>query len=296
MHSRALVYGAALTTLFFAFTSDGGETAKLRLPPLSTSDSGRLPGKFVWADLVTDDVPTARKFYGRLFGWTFREMDKYTLAANDDRALCGLLQRARPEGSKASPRWIGYISVANISKVEKAVEQAGGRVLAAPHKYPDRGEQAVFADPQGAVFGVLKSSSGDPQDFLPDPGDWIWAELLSRDARQAGDFYRTVAGYQVAENTTSQRSADFVLVSDGYARGAILTIPEAHSEVRPNWLFFVRVSSVSESIAKAKELGGRVLIPPRPDLFDGRVAVIADPTGAAIGIMEWSHDEAKGGR
>jgi hypothetical protein len=33
------------------------------LPPLTTvPGSPRLPGKFVWADLVTDDVAAARKF------------------------------------------------------------------------------------------------------------------------------------------------------------------------------------------------------------------------------------------
>ena len=59
------------------------------LPPLTTvSGSPRLPGKFVWADLVTDDVPAARTFYGRLFGWTFRDVGKYTIAANDERPLC----------------------------------------------------------------------------------------------------------------------------------------------------------------------------------------------------------------
>jgi hypothetical protein len=34
----------------------------------------------------------------------------------------------------------------------------------------ERGEQAVFADAEGAVFGVIKSSSGDPEDFLAEPG------------------------------------------------------------------------------------------------------------------------------
>src|SRR5215471_18271613 len=51
-------------------------------PPLtSVSGNPRLPGKFVWADLVTDDVPAARKFYGSLFGWTFREIGNYSIAS-----------------------------------------------------------------------------------------------------------------------------------------------------------------------------------------------------------------------
>jgi len=37
--------------------------------------------------------------------------------------------------------------------------------------------------------------------------------------------------------------------------------------------------------------GGRVVMAPRPDLLDGNVAVIADPRGGVIGIVNW-HDEA----
>src|SRR5262245_42066832 len=57
------------------------------LPPLSTVPGGspRLPGKFVWADLVTDNVVTARQFYGRLFNWTFRDLGGYTIASNEER-------------------------------------------------------------------------------------------------------------------------------------------------------------------------------------------------------------------
>lgn len=267
------------------------------LPPLTTeSDASRLPGKFVWADLVTDDVAGARKFYGGLFGWTFNNVGDYTVAANDERPLCGMFQRQRPaDRPEARPRWFGYISVKNVSKAQRAVIDSGGKVLVAPHKMPKRGEQAVFIDPEGAVFGVVKSSSGDPQDFLADPGDWIWIELLSRDGRKAADFYRNVVGYQVLENSATTGKTNFVLASGGYARAVVRTVVKPEEAFRPTWLLFVRVKDVTASLALAKGLGGRVLLEPRADLFHGKVAVLADPTGAAIGIMEWDESQLKGG-
>jgi len=266
------------------------------LPPLTTvSGNPRLPGKFVWADLVTDDVLTARRFYAQLFGWTFWEMGNYSIALNDDRPLCGMFQRPKPKDREAQPRWFGYISVSSVEKAQRAVVKAGGRVLAAPQKMPKRGEQAVFADPEGAVFGVVKSSGGDPEDFLADPGDWIWIELISRDAKKAGEFYSAVAGYEIVENT-SQKKGDYVYVSEGYARAAALTIPQAQANVKPNWLLFVRVQNVRESLEKTKQLGGKVLLEPKPELFDGKVAVIADPTGAAVGLLEWQPGMKKGGQ
>src|SRR6188768_3436460 len=129
------------------FAANGRAAEKLVLPPLTTvSGSPRLPGKFVWADLVTDDVPAARNFYSQLFGWKFRDMGGYLIAANDGRPLCGMFQKSKPADPKAKPRWFGYISVANVDRVQKTVTKAGGKVLAAPQKMPKRGEQAVFAD------------------------------------------------------------------------------------------------------------------------------------------------------
>jgi len=267
------------------------------LPPLSTeAGATRLPGKFVWADLVTDDVATARKFYGALFGWTFTSTGDYTIAANDERPLCGMFQRERPaDRPEARPRWFGYISVPNVKRAQKAVINSGGKVLVAPRKMPNRGEQAVFSDPEGAAFGVVKSSSGDPQDFLAEPGDWIWIELLSRDGSKAADFYHNVVGYQVIENSATNRTNDFVLASGGYARAVVRTVVKPRETFRPTWLPFVRVQDVTASLALAQKLGGRVLLEPRADLFHGKVAVLADPTGAAIGIMEWDETQTKGG-
>lgn len=271
--------------------------AESPLPPLTTvPGSPRLPGKFVWADLVTDDVSAARKFYSQLFNWTFRDVGGYIIAANDERPLCGIFQRPRPAGRpEATPRWFGYISVGSVQKAQRAATEAGGRVLAAPRKVAGRGEQAVLADAEGALFGVIKSTAGDPPDFLADPGDWIWIQLLSRDAKKASDFYRTVAGYEVIENTTGRRLSDYVLASKGYARATVRTIP-AGKDQKPTWLPFVRVKSVGESVAQAKRLGGKVLIEPKPELIEGKAAVISDPTGAAIGLLEWSDALMKGGR
>jgi predicted enzyme related to lactoylglutathione lyase len=267
------------------------------LPPLTTvSGSPRLPGKFVWADLVTDDVRGASTFYARLFGWTFQEYGGYLIGANEERPLCGMFQRERPKDRSAEPRWFGYISVSSVPKASETVTKAGGRVLAEPKKMPKRGEQAVFADPEGAIFGVIKSSAGDPEDFMAYPGDWIWIQLLSRDAQKAAEFYRGIARYEVVENTASNRLSDYVLTSEGFARATVRTIPKAHPEVKPTWLPFVRVKNVGEAIRQARDLGAKTLIEPRSEVLDGKVAVIADPTGAAIGIMEWPEGLAKGGQ
>jgi uncharacterized protein len=283
---------ATMALVFWAAQSFAADAPTL--PPLTTvSGSPRLPGKFVWADLVTDDVAGARKFYGGMFGWSFQENGNYTIALNDQRPLAGMFQRPRPTDRPGQPRWFGYISVASVSKAQRAVTGAGGKVLAPPQKFPKRGEQAVFADAEGAVFGVVKSSSGDPEDFLADPGDWIWIQLLSHDGHKASEFYRAIGGYEIIENSTPGKLSDYVLSSKGYARATVRTIRTDNEKARPTWLPFVRVKNVGESVALAKQLGGRALIEPKPAILNGKAAVIADPAGAAIGILEWSEGVLK---
>jgi len=277
----------------FLFVALAGTAHAQKLPPIGNGK--RLPGKFVWADLVTYDLPAAAKFYKGLFDWNFTDYGGYVIVDNEERPIAGMFQKPRPADPAAKPRWFGYISVSNVEKAQSAVTKAGGRVLAPPRKFPGRGEQAVFADPEGALFGAVRSSSGDPQDFEADIGDWIWIQMWSRDALKSAQFYRSVAGYEIDENTSSARSNDYVLVSEKYARGTVLQLPPDYKDVRPTWLLFVRVKNVPETCAKVPELGGKVVIAPSPELFQNRVAVITDPTGAAVGLLEWSEDLLKGG-
>jgi uncharacterized protein len=146
------------------------------------------------------------------------------------------------------------------------------------------------------LFGVIKSSAGDPEDFLAEPGEWIWIQLLSRRGRAAAEFYRSVGGYDIIENSSPGRLSDYVLASMGFARATVRTIPQERDQVNPTWLPFVRVKHTSEAVAKARELGGTVLVEPKPEFLQGKVAVVSDPTGAAIGLLEWQEGLLKGGR
>lgn len=282
-HWRVILLAALIATppLAAADTRPAADLTKETVP--------RLPGKFIWAELVTDNVAVARAFYGPLLGWTFRSQGDYVLVSSNGRPLAGMLQRPRPANQpQATPRWFGYLSVTDVERAQQAVTRAGGRVVAAPHEVAARGRQAVFADPEGALFGVIHAKAGDPADTAAAPGGWIWLQLLSRDAQRAATFYHKVGGYQVSRNTADKRSSDFILSSGGIARATVRTLPSDKPAVQPTWLPYVRVLDLGKAVAHAKQLGGRVLVSPRPNLLHGKVAVIADPTGGALGLLEWN--------
>jgi hypothetical protein len=261
-------------------------------PLLANATAEQRPGKFVWIDLYTPDPSVARRFYGELFGWTFVELGDpatpYTLAYLDGEQVAGIVTRpgTQPEGRKS--RWVAYLSVPDVAQAADRVTQQGGKVLVSGRPVPDRGMMAVLADPDDAPFGVIHSSSGDPPDVLAPVGDWIWALYQSLNPTGAAAFYQQLADYEVVADDRFPNREVYLLAADGYARAVLSGIPAEQAErVRPDWLYFIRVADIDATLASATKLGAQILVAPRPDLLDGRMAAILDPTGAPVGLMEW---------
>lgn len=283
--------------LVYTLAAAGGSAillaAKLELPPISSPPSSEHhAGKVIWVDLVTPDLDAAEKFYGGLFGWTFREFSAgekdYAEASVNGAPVAGLFHRAVPAGQQRQPAWLTFFAVRDVGKAESVVKDKGGKVLSPPRTYAKRGRQAVFADPQGAVFAVLESSSGDPGDYLPGPGEWIWSSLITSDPNAGAAFYQSLFGYEVYEMATENH---LLLASDGYSRASANPLPA--DKLHSHWLNYVRVASVKDTAAKAVALGGRVLVEPRVDRHGGMIAIVADPSGAPFGLLEWSETETK---
>ena len=271
------------------------------LPALTDPASGEHHlGKVIWTDLVTPDLNDAKRFYGTLFGWTFREVQgdsHYALALLDDRPVAGLFQKPLASKQTQQPAWLTFLAVRDVDAAQKATLQHGGKVVSPPHNYPQRGRQALLADPDGAVFEVLAALGGDPPDYLAAPGEWIWSSLLVKDPQQETAFYKTLFGYDVYDLASAEGGADdaqhYILSTDDTARVGLNALPNDSMRRRPHWLNFVRVMDAAETTKKAIALGGRVLVEPRIDRHGGQLAVLADPSGAPFGIMEWTDSDTQ---
>lgn len=253
-------------------------------------------GKMIWADLVTPDLAGAKRFYGELLGWTFRDVrlgrSTYSVALLDGRPVAGVFEGAsRPAGAR-QPAWLTFIAVADTDAAKRTAVEHGAKVLFEPATFPVRGRQAVFSDPDGAVFAVLASSNGDPADYLAAPGEWIWSSLLSRNPGSAAAFYQTLLGYDIFDLETEDGADHLILSTDDLARASVTSVPsESHSH--PHWLNFIRVTDTVAAAGKVTALGGRVLVAPHLDRHGGKVAVVADPVGAPFGLMEWTDSDTK---
>jgi uncharacterized protein len=289
---------AAFALLLCTTMAPVGRTAPADFPPVTEPPSAEHHvGKVVWVDLVTPDLAAAKKFYGGVLGWTFRDRPmgdkRYTLALLDGRPVGGLFHRAPPSGERRQPAWLTFIAVSDVDAAKRTAVEHGAKVLFEPRDVPMRGRQAVLADPEGAVFAVIASSTGDPPDFLAEPGEWIWSSLLVRDPATDAAFYQTLIGYDVFDLASDDGAEHLILSSDDYARASVSALPAEATHGHAHWLNFVRVQSATETTAKVVALGGSVLVEPHLDRHGGRVAVVADPAGAPFGLMEWTNADSK---
>jgi len=273
-----------------------GAAQSFQLPPISDAATvEHHPGKVIWADLVTPDLAAAERFYSGLFGWTFNTIRAgnadYAVAMLNGRPVAGLFQRAIPAGEHRQPSWLTFIAVRDVEAARRAALASGGKNVSPPKTYPGRGGQAVFTDPEGAVFAALASTSGDSPDYLAAPGEWIWSSLLTSDPARSAAFYKAVFGYELFDVPSDDDAQHVILATDDYARAGIHTLPPGHRHA--HWLNFIRVADATQASAQATALGGRILVEPYVDRHGGKVAVIADPLGAPIGVMEWTDTDSK---
>jgi len=254
-------------------------------------------GKVIFVELVTPDLAVAKQFYAGLFGWTYRDIQaggiEYAEAFHDGRPVAGLIHKDVPAGEHRQPAWLSFFAVGDVDAAKKIALQNGAKVLFEPHDIPDRGREAVFADPQGAVFVVLASSSGDPPDVLATPGEWIWSSLITSDPDTDAAFYQKLFNYEVFELPAKPGAQHLLLASDDYARASVNTPPANRPKLHSHWLNYVHVEDAAKMAAKVVALGGRVLVEPRVDRHGGKVAVVADPLGAPFGLLEWPDSESK---
>ncbi len=119
----------------------------------------------------------------------------------------------------------------------------------------------------------------------PQTGTIGWCDLTVPNAEQLRDFYAQVVGWK-PEPVDMGGYEDFNMVAPSgenvagicHARGGNAVLP-------PQWLLYIIVDDLDASVATCLELGGDVIVDPRPH-GDARFCVIRDPAGAVCALYE----------
>jgi hypothetical protein len=284
-HSMALCLVIVLALLLLSGCAPGKKTSNLVLTPVTDTPTGiHHQGKFVWNDLLTDNVETAKDFYGQLFGWTFTQLGRYTVVQSEGRNIAGMVElKANPEKPSAA-RWLCTLSVDDVDAAVAIVRDEGGEINDGPLELLNRGRGAVVRDPQGAQLILLHAKDGDPEDQEPAMMSWLWHELWSNNAEASLAFYQKLAGYDY-ENYADETTDYLILVREDHWRAGIRFIDNSELEMR--WVPVVRVPDTEAVAKQAEQLGGEVRVAPRPT-ESGSVALLIDPSGAPVIIQSWT--------
>jgi predicted enzyme related to lactoylglutathione lyase len=265
-----------------------------QLPPINNPPTDeRLPGKFIWFDLATPAITNQRAFYRSVFGWTFeapiQTEDGYVLIKNGSRSIAGMFSYEPAGGEQDGAAWIALMSGADPDGAARTVKANGGSVEIEPTNVAGRGRHAVFRDPGGAVFGVLRSDSGDPSDEPVELGDIIWVDLFARDIEAMTTFYGALAPFDIEDRNVTEDVARKVLSAHGMPRAGIVPVDEEAN--RSSWVPYVRVDDIDATLQKVVDGGGFSIVSPEEGIHDGNVAIFVDPNGGVTGIVKYDYAE-----
>jgi predicted enzyme related to lactoylglutathione lyase len=118
-------------------------------------------------------------------------------------------------------------------------------------------------------------------------GRFVWFDLMTSDEEGAQRFYSEAIGWRTMPFEGGDEPYTMFAVGDAPIGGTMKLPPEmAAAGVPPHWLAYMQVEDVDASVARAKELGGRVLKGAWDIPTVGRVAMVSDPQGAPFAFFQ----------
>jgi predicted enzyme related to lactoylglutathione lyase len=116
-------------------------------------------------------------------------------------------------------------------------------------------------------------------------GTPAWVDLMVPDRHVATAFYGPLLGWEFAEGTPETGYYAMALRGGRNAAGIGEMAPGTPAPP-PAWTTYLAVDDLDAVTARATEAGGQVLMPPMDVMEFGRMAVLADPTGAVVGLWQ----------
>lgn len=243
-------------------------------------------GTPAWFDLMTPDAPSARAFYGALFGWSFDlsgpEYGFYAMARRDDAEVAGLGQI--PPGNPMPGAWTVYFLAEDADQTAAAITGNGGVVLMGPHEVGGAGRMIIAKDPTDAVFGVWQPGAHKGAGLIDEHGAMAWCEVNTPNLARATAFYGAVFGLR-SEPIEGLGTPYSRLVQGEHRCAGVLQMNAAWVGVPPHWMVYFRVDDVAKAVGQVAALGGRVSHGPFETPY-GRIAIVTDPQGAVFTLLQ----------
>lgn len=245
-----------------------------------------MTDNFVWYELCTSDLESAKAFYGGLLGWTTTPFpsptaNEYQVFQMDGVGVGGLM--ALPDGMP-KPFWLGYIGVENADAALEQITSQGGQI----HRImdiPDVGKIGLVSDPQGCHSAVIQGYSERKSEAFDraKPGHGNWHELHSPEPIAGLHYYCSLHGWTKGRTMPLGTIGDYQLFqANGTDIGAMMPLMPG---MNPTWIYYFGVPDIDAAAETITANGGTILYGPS-EVPDGAwILQSLDPQGAMFAVV-----------
>ena len=252
-------------------------------------------GGILSADIAVPEFERELRFYSRVLCTGENPLWREDLMNSHGVPIIGLGARGE-EYSHLPLQWMPHIQVADVeASVNRALDLGGSELMHAKES-DGRSQWAVLLDPNGAAFGIIPIVSAEEVSAIEGTasresavGCISWVDLTIPDASESREFYRRVIGWSVQDvgmEDSGERYSDYNMIGDDgnpaagvcHARGVNVDLP-------PNWMIYLPVGDLTESIRRVQEEGGTIVNAPRGADGEYAYVVVEDPVGAYLALV-----------
>ena len=243
-------------------------------------------GRILWHELLTTEPEAAVAFYRKVIGWGSKAFaaddSSYRLWTMQGASMGGLMRM--PSDAQAPPNWLMYVAVPDVDQAVEQAARLGARTWVPATEIPNVTRFAVLGDPQGATFAVMKPLMPGAGSDDAVVGDFSWHELATADWKASWEFYRALFGWERAASFDMGPMGTYWMFRRGGGARTLGGMFNQTGAAPAHWLSYVRVPDVDRAAALARRHGGNVVTGPMEVPSGARIAMLADPQGAAFAV------------
>jgi predicted enzyme related to lactoylglutathione lyase len=236
---------------------------------------------------MTSDVARSRDFYSALFGWTAEEPNPefggYFNFQRDGVRVAGCM--GGTQGEDHPDVWSIYLATDDARKTLDTAVARGAQVVVPAMPVGDLGTMGAVTDPGGAFIGLWQPGEHKGFGTFGEAGAPSWFELHTRAYDDSLAFYRDVFRWDTrTESDVPEFRYTTQVVGEEQLAGIMDASAFLPDGVPSHWSVYFGSDDTDATIAEAVELGGTVVMPAEDTPY-GRLATMADPTGAIFKLV-----------
>ena len=244
-------------------------------------------GSICWHELYSKEIDKTKAFYTKVLGWSYEAWGdgSYSMIKAGDNYVGGVMDINKPEFGGMHGAWGYCVDVANVDETAARVEKLGGKLINPPTDVPGIGRMAQLIEPSGSMFSVITLTEHATEHKPTQTGQFLWVELLTRDAAKATAFLGELLNWK-AQEVDMPGGKYTLLFSEGRSASGMMPMPpQVPAEVPSHWVGYISVPDVDATAKFIEAAGGQILFPPMDVPGIGRFTQFLDPTGATAAIM-----------